>query len=557
MKKNRLIKSCIAFALLLSLLLPGCGAAKEDEAPEESPAGTLIGAPLAEKQAVDDLFSLNYAPDESVNPLSGGSSTNAILANLLYETLFSVNADYTFAPTRLINSYETTDGGRTWTFTVNTKVRFSDGSFLSADDAAYSIRCAMQGSIYRTRLDNYSVVYGISVLDDAQFIVTLHQENLLFPALLTIPILREGDYNTPCPVGTGLYKMQGAELWNDAAEKSDADPEDGAETPAPKPVEPLLVLNGLHPQSGSAAIREIHLQDTHGTENLITAFDDGLIDLVENDPTGISAMGYAGANEVRSYVCPSMYYIGFNVAHEFVMTAQYRYAMSFLVDRKTIVQKEMLGNGAAAVSPIVPTSPYYDDSIDRVVRYSPESALEQLARGGCADYDEDGKLEYMVTGIPMEIELDFIVCSSSTVKVSAARRIAEALREIGISVTLRELRWNEYMTALIDGDFDMYFGEVMLTADFNLSPLLTKYGSLNYGGVSDEGYASRIAAYLASDESRRAAACSDMCQYIVANSPIIPIAFETRDVVTHRGALSGIELSPYNIFGNIADWKYR
>lgn len=549
--------------LLLSLLLPGCGSVKEEEeVPEETPSGTMIGAPLAEKQAVDDLFSLNYAPNESVNPLSGGSSTNAILTNLLYETLFTVNADYTFAPTRLISGYETEDGGKTWTFTINTQVRFSDGGELTAYDVSYSIRRAMQSSIYRSRLDNSSVVYGISAIDKETLIISLYQENLLFPALLTVPIIRDGDYNTPCPVGTGLYMMQGAELWNgteedEESEAEGAEPEEGEETPAPETVEPLLVLNPLHPLSRTASIREIHLQDTHGVENLITAFDDGLIDLVENDPTGISAMGFAGANEVRSYVCPSMYYIGFNVTHEFVMTAQYRYAMSFFIDRKAAVQKDMLGNGTAAVSPIVPTSPYYDDSIDRVVRYSPESALDLLSRGGCADYDEDGKLEYMVTGIPMEISLDFIVCSGSTVKAAIAHRIAEDLRENGISVTLRELAWNDYINTLAEGDFDMYFGEVMLSADFNLNPLLTKGGSLNYGGVSDEGYAARIAAYLASDESRRAAACSDMCQYIVANSPIIPIAFETRDVITHRGALSSIELFPYNIFGNIADWKCK
>ena len=552
MKRKRFFNICIPFCLLAALLA-GCGTGADAPEQETQPSGTLIGTPLAEKQAADDLFSLCYSPDESVNPFSGGSALNAQLAALMYEPLFSVAADFSFTPTRLITEYETTDGGQSWVFGVNTQVRFSDGTALSASDVVYSIRRAMQSPRYRARLDNYSVIFGISELDEASFMVTLHQANMLFPALLSFPILRSGDYGTACPVGTGLYMMEGAELWNgtpDAKEGEAQEDEAPAEIPTPK-----LVVNPLHPDAKKTALREIYLREYVSMEQTVNDFEDGLIDLMENDPTGISALGFSSANEVRSYLSPSMYFLGFNAAHEFVFTAQYRYAMNFLIDRKTIVDKLMLGNGAAAVSPIAPTSPYYDDSIDSVVHYAPQSALDALARGGCEDYDDDGKLEYMVTGIPMEIDLDFVVSSNTPVKVSIARQIAEELRAVGISVTLHELPWEDYLIALDEGEFDLYLGEVMLTADFNLSALLTEDGSLNYGGFNDAGYAARIAAYLAADDASRAAACSDMCQYIVANSPIIPIAFENREVVTHRGAVSGIELSPYNIFRNIADWK--
>jgi len=237
-----------------------------------------------------------------------------------------------------------------------------------------------------------------------------------------------------------------------------------------------------------------------------------------------------------------------------VMTAQYRYALSYMVDRKTIVQKIMDRDGMIAVSPIVPVSPLYDSSIEDVIRYSPQAGLTALERGNCADHDDDGKLEYMVTGIPMEINIDFIVNSESSTKVLIAQRIVDDLAALGITVTLRELNWDDYILALEEGEFDMYFGEVMLSADFNLSALLTEEGSLNYGGVTDEGYANRIAAYLAAEDTKRPAACSDMCQYIVANAPIIPIAFESREIISHRGVISGIELSPYNTFYNVKDW---
>ena len=547
-------------ALLLALaLLCGCGAQETEPTGEDGPSGG-IGKPLPEYTAADSVFSLSCSLRDSMNPISRSTTSNAMLAGLIYEPLFTVADDYSFAPTRLVKDYSTPDGGKTWSITVDTSVRFSDGRNLRAQDVCYSIRRAMQSPLYRSRLDNYSVVYGASNFGEETMYFTLYQENLLFPALLTVPIIPEGEYGSLCPVGTGLYMVEDPTLFTGESAEPDAaeDGEDGAEADAGVlPANPKLILNPHHPDAARAPLREIPLRDCAMTEDIIESFEDGLIDLVVNDPTGISGVGYGSGNEVRSYVSPSMYYLGFNVEHAFVMTAQYRYAISYLVDRTSIVHRNMLDKGVEAVCPIMPSSPLYDSSIADVVRYSPETALTLLERSGCADFDDDGKLEYMLTGVPMEIDLNFVVYNGNSVKLAAARQIAEELRAIGISVTMRELPWKEYTEALEAGDFDVYFGEVMLTADFDLGPLLREGGSLNYGRVNDPGCDERIAAFLAADDTQRAAACRDLCQYVVANAPIVPIAFETRDVITHRGVVSDIVLSPYDVFCNFADWTIR
>ena len=555
--KRRFLKKSI-YGLLLALLLTllgGCAASGGEEAPENTPGSGGIGKPLPEYSAADDVFSLSCSLRDSMNPISRTTTSNAMLAGLVYETLFTVAADYSFAPTRLVKDYSTPDGGKTWVITIDTSVQFSDGRNLRASDVSYSIRRAMQSTLFQPRLDNYSVVYGASSYGEDSMLITLYKEDMLLPALLTVPIIPEGEYNTRCPLGTGLYRVAGAELWNGTDAKAD-EAEEKTDDDAPTDL-PKLVVNPYHPDAARAPLREIPLVDCETMEDVIGAFEDGYIDLVVNDPTGISGMGFGSGNEVRSYLSPSMYYLGFNMEKAFVMTAQYRYAISYLVDRTAIVHRLMLDKGQEAVCPIMPSSPLYDDSIDSVIRYSPKTALTMLERGGCEDFDDDGKLEYMLTGVPMEIDINFVVYNGNSVKLAAARLIAEELRSIGISVTMRELPWDEYMTALEDGDFDMYFGEVQLTADFDLTPLLTEDGRLNYGKVVDPGYADRIAAFLTADDARREAACRDLCQYVVANSPIVPIAFEGRDVITHRGVVSGIELSPYNVFLNFADWSVK
>ena len=48
---------------------------------------------------------------------------------------------------------------------------------------------------------------------------------------------------------------------------------------------------------------------------------------------------------------------------------------------------------------------------------------------------------------------------------------------MGITVKLRELSWDDHITALEDGDFDIYYGEVKLTADFDLSACCWRRGA--------------------------------------------------------------------------------
>ena len=46
--------------------------------------------------------------------------------------------------------------------------------------------------------------------------------------------------------------------------------------------------------------------------DIITAFEDSYIDLVVNDPSGKSNLGYGGNTETRYYMTTNLHYFGFN-----------------------------------------------------------------------------------------------------------------------------------------------------------------------------------------------------------------------------------------------------
>ena len=82
-------------------------------------------------------------------------------------------------------------------------------------------------------------------------------------------------------------------------------------------------------------------------------------------------------------------------------------------------------------------------------------------------------------------------------RLAAAETLAANLTDAGLEVELRALAWDDYLQALTAGEFDLYLGEVRLTADFDLTAFLTPGGALNYGKYSDAEALNRLSAFRA------------------------------------------------------------
>lgn len=526
-----MFKKCLSILLAACMLLSlaACGSSDTgDAAPGDlPPSDGISGQPLAVSYAVDNVFSLCYDPDYPLNPISQTCSDNLLIASLMYENAYEISDDLEAVP-NLITSYVIHDDeGLSWSFYVDTSVTFHDGSSLTAYDVAYSIQRAMQFPQYSSRL---SVIYGITAMSDDMFMISLNSPNTQLPKLLAIPVIKKGGAGEHAPLGTGPYMLN---------EAGDA----------------LVTYDG-HRNAASMPIDTIYLKSFDGTERMITAYEDSEIDLVINDPTGITNFGYASTNETRYYDTTSMHYLGFNVNTGLFLFIACRYAMNFGVDREYIVNDLMDGCGTVATLPMHPRAKLYNTNFASNFTYDLEHCRQAFAAAEVEDYDNDGLAEHMVTGIPLEITIDFIVFADSMVKVAAAHKIAEDLESLGIRVNVRELSWEEYNEALEEGTFDMYYGEVKFNPDFDLTELLTEDGTLNFGGISDAaGYNTMIDPILsAKDDASRQVASDLLYQYIANQAPIVPICFERRAIMTHRGVVSGIDASQYNVFRDIQNW---
>ena len=522
---------CISILLLLCMLLglSACGRLKpsgvvsvrldEEESGEEETLQT-IGEELRSTYAADHVFSLNAMLDDSFNPYGTSSAWNQVVGMLVYENLVELDNTYEAVP-NLVTAWLTEDGFN-WTFSVDTNRVFHNGDAVTAYDAVYSIQQARAiGSRYEARFRN---VDDISAVDRETFTVRLKEANFRFYQLLNVPCIEYYTAWEDTPPGTGPYTFSAAENY--------------------------LTLDEKHPKAELMPLDTIYLKEYTAAEDILQAFEDSYIDLVINNPNAMSSLGYASTNITKYVDTTSMHYLGYKTTGGAFINPVLRAVITYAIDRNGIVTDIMKGAGVAATLPIHPNSPLYPKEYADSLAYSEAGFARALENIGVADLDGDGTME--LNG--MRYTINFIVCSDSAVKVFAARRITQELQKCGITVNLRELSYDDYLTNLEEGNYDIYYGEVILCSDWDLSMFFEWEGDLNLGGLNDNTLLSNVKTFLASTDESRALNGERLYQYIGQNAPITTICFEKSEVLYHRGVLTGLTPTQDNIFYGMENW---
>jgi len=523
----------LSLLLALCLLLCGCGAGnepvEESLSLEEAEAaavegGKTMGEALAATYAADDVFSLNAVFSSSFHPYVLDSAWNQVVSMLVYEPLVVLDESFEAQP-GLVTAWST-DDGRNWTFTVDTTRRFHSGGRMTSYDCSYSIRMASYTERYA---DRFAHVDEVVAVDDATFTVSLTKQDYSFYKLLGIPCIESGSYYEDIPAGSGPYKFSTAG--------------------------DMLLLDSQHPEAENLPLLRIYLKEYTDSDGILQAFEDSYIDLVINNPTALSNLGYASTNISKYVDTTNMHYLGYNMNSLLFSQAAFRAIMTYAIDRSKIVSDCMSGAAVAAALPVHPNNSLYPEDIAASLHASRDSLARALQQTGVIDMDGDGFYEFYSGVSNLEQSINFIVCADSSAKVRAATVIADRLEEAGLRVNLRELSYDEYILALEEGDFDMYYAEVKLRPNWDLTQMFdTADDGINYGNVRDQFLNEYVRSFLSSPPEMQEQSARSLWQYIAQQAPITVICFERSEMLYHRGVLSGLAPVQDNLFYKMTDW---
>ncbi len=535
------IKKTLLVLLVLAMLLglAGCGTSKIDL--NDIPDSTA-GKDVERAVGLDDVFSLNSNPRYSFNPMVATNRSNQLICDLVYENMVEIDNNFEVIP-NVILDWKCNEDGTLWTFTIDTERYFSNGDPVTPSDLCYSMGMCINADRFRGRFSSYQ---GASPAGEDQFQVSLGIGDTQLVKLMNLPIIKRGTYDTKDgvrPIGSGPY------CYN----------EDNTQ----------LLPNPYYPNSKNLPVDVIYIKEYTDAASTIAAYEDAYLDVVVNDPSSYSSLGYASTNEIHAFATTNMHYVTFNQESMLGRYSYFRVAMQYAFDRAYL--EELLdGNAVASPIPMYPTCKDYPQMLATVLEFNLATCKRVLEGAGVQDYDDDGMLEFM-SGSPQEINLNFVLCADSAAKSGIANKFKEDMASIGLKVTVHELTWDNYLKALEEGEIqignkketmDMYYGEVQLRNNFDLTELLQtrdeeKNGrtNINFSRSNDASIEGWINSYLKANDASRTSAYYQLAEYITRSvGSLVTIGFERQQIITHRGVCKGIEANAGNPLYNFANW---
>lgn len=551
MRFKKILLAVIALAMLLACA--GCGQREERLTYDNIPESTG-GKDLEARTGDDEVFSLNMNTSRSFNPLVATNRSNQLIGALVYENMVELDNDFNVIKNVIVD-WKSNEDYTFWTFTIDPGHTFHDGTPLTGKDVRYSLDRAVSSDRFRGRFNSY---LGASY-SDTEVTVTLGIGNSQLPKLLNIPIIKYGTFSDDYPMGSGPYMYNEDYTELHAYEGYIGRPVEVQPTDEDGNVDEDAPVEYQHPEV-TFPIDTIYLKEYDDAQSALDAFESSLIDVVINDPSSYTNLGYASTNEIHSYPTTNFHYVVINEAGALGRFSQFRYAMNFAFDRNNLVTL-LHGNAVASPVAMYPTCDLYPDDLATNLAYDLETCVAVLENAGIRDYDDDGRMEYM-SGSPQEIELVFVVCSDSSAKAGVVRRFADDMESIGIKVDVQELSWEDYMTALKEGNFDLYYGEMRLRNNFDLTELLTvrtkdnENTNINYSNSTNLSYIEYLNAYLAAGEAERAVMYRQFADLLSMNATLIPIGFEKQEIISHRGIIKGINANFGNPLFDFVNWEF-
>ena len=420
----------LVIALAAASVLVLCGPAVAESTP--SPGGTVT-LRIGWVQEPDNL-----------NPFIGIQGTSYMLWHMNYDFLVGFDAETLEPRPELATSWEVSEDGKDWTFTIRDDATWQDGTPVTAADVAFTFNYINENELLN--LSAYTDgITGADVIDDTHVVVHTRapKANML---RMVVPILPEHIWskidgeaaassyqNKPPVIGDGPFQI--------------------VEFKKGKYVR--LVANETY-WAGAPKVDEIIFQLYTNADTMAQDLKLGTIDGAVNvPPAQFKQLGDTPGIETVQGTSWQFTEIGMNCyddpdskGNPVLLDQQFRQAVNWAVDREKIVAVAHNGYAAVGSTLIVPYSEYHwEPPAEAAYTYDPEKAAQLLDDAGYRDVDGDG-LRETKDGEPLSLR--FYVTADAPENQTAAKLIVGWLNDIGVKLELQVLDAG----ALIDAQYN-------------------------------------------------------------------------------------------------------
>jgi peptide/nickel transport system substrate-binding protein len=416
---------------------------------------TLVAAATAQD---DDrvVFTVGLTNDvDSLNPLVGVEVPDYEVWNLQYATLTDkAAADFATIP-GLAESWEASNEGKTYTYTLREGLEWSDGEPLTAEDIAFTVNRARE----EAWLNYDSVVQNLTAraVDDRTVEITSSVPDPKLPTM-DVYILPEhvwGEldeaaitkYAGTDGVGSGpftLVELKRGQFWR-------------------------LQANPSY-WAGQPEVDEVVFRLFNNADAMVAALENGEIDAAHDVPTesfarlesadGIVALeGMQGGFEeiaVNGGRPENQRVEGIGNGHPALSDIVVRQAIAHAIDKETLIERVYAGLGTPGTTMSPSANPVWVPELaaDEELAFDLEQAKQLLDDAGYTDTNGNGIREAPEGG--GDITLRYAVRTESQVAAPVAEFVSGWLEEIGIGTTLQPMNDSRLIEVIGRGDYDLF-----------------------------------------------------------------------------------------------------
>ena len=483
------LRTC-ALALAVGALAAGCGGPAEKKS--DDPAALAQGAPAqagpdAGPPVRGDWLVMHFLADpENLNPLTSNDAGASAILSWIFPSLIRVDPQtLELAPSIAKALPVISPDHLSYEYTLRDDVTFSDGTPLTAEDVVFALKASRHPKVNAPHVRNYleSVADAIALerltvrirISKAYFMndwvlggiqpLPRHYydpENLLgdidFKELA-------GDYDALPPE----KKERADRFAKDFNEKFNRNPMGPGAVALENPGRDFVTGEKVelrrrpdswaagHPELGDPYVDRVVYRVINDFDAALAALKGGDIDFMGLRPVQyLKQTNDARFNErnvKHEDLAGSFTYIGWNERRWIFRDKLVRQALSYLVDKKNICEKVMLGLADPVESPIYPKRPEFDKNL-KPWPFDPAKAKKLLAEAGWTDTDGDGVLDHELEGKRVPLRFEILSNSGNEDRKNLGLVVIDEFKRAGIDASFRAVDWSILLEKVKSFEYD-------------------------------------------------------------------------------------------------------
>ncbi len=414
--KIRLVNIFIAI-LCMALMLTGCGVNEEkvsDENKSKNKKELVIG----------ELWEI-----DNVDPILDGTLVKE--KALITETLTEIDENFKLVPSLAIE-WKRLDKNL-WEIKLRENVKFHDGNSLDAETVKWSISRALENN---PSIQTLAKISNIKVVDpltlqietsepNGDMAEILHYSNLSIIAKSSLD--EKGNFKAP--IGTGPFKYK------------NFDKSSGVLT---------MVRNDDY-YGEKAKIEKLTIRPLPDPNTRALSIENGEIDFTCDPPLNdLKRLSEIKGLKLKTFTTPRVYIMKLNMSKGPLSDINVRKALSYGIDRKTIVEHALHNVGKAAKGPFSDDMAWVNKDL-KGYPYDVEKAKKLLADSGYKDTDGDGILDKN----GKLLELTFLTYPERPGLPVIAQALQGQYAEIGVKLNIEIMNNSAIKQRMDEGTWDI------------------------------------------------------------------------------------------------------